>query len=394
MTRDLASEWPLIRRGQPPRAWAVDAAIAVALTTINVLLLLGFPRALTGGRMIVSAIALTTVFVALLVRRVAPWGGLVGILAAAVAMTVAGAPLVVIGVSPLVAVYSAAAWLPRRHAVAALAVTAGGLAVVEVMSDFSNEFSTVAGNALVLGASWGVGMLAATRQRYVAALEARTAELEEAQHELARQAVIDERLRIARELHDVVAHAVSVITVRSGIAAHVADTRPEEAASALAAIEQVGRQALDDLRRMLGVLRSADTTEPTAPLPGIADLHDLVVTAGAGTIEVDLRIEGDVDDLEPGMQLTAYRLVQEALTNAIRHGGAHKAVVQVTRTHGQLSVSVHDTGHGCGGSPVEGLGLRGMRERVAMYGGRLQAGNAHGGGFRVDAVLDVGRAGE
>ena len=381
-------------RGLPLRSWGLDALIAVVVTAVNVLLLLGFPVLLRTTRLVVIGVCLAAVFMGLLVRRVLPWAGLAVVLASAVVLAAADVPLVVLSVSPVVSVYAAAAWLPVRQAVAAFGVTLAGMAVVEVVSGFVHDPSSVAGNVAVLGASWGVGALAAERQRHVVALEARTAELEAARHELARQAVIAERLRIARELHDVVAHAVSVITVRSGIAAHVAGTRPEEATSALAAIEQVGRQALDDLRRLLGVLRAEETLEITSPLPGIADLLDLVRTVGEGTLSVDLEIDGDAASLDPSLQLTVYRLVQEALTNAIRHGRASRAVVQVTRTDDDLHVRVRDSGQGTDGVPHDGHGLRGMRERVAMYGGRLDIGNASGGGFCVDARLPLDRHGD
>jgi len=226
-------------------------------------------------------------------------------------------------------------------------------------------------------------------------LEERTAELEQAREELARRAVVEERLRLARELHDVVAHAMSVIAVQSGVGAHVAKTQPEEAAKALAAIEATSRAALTELRRLLGVLRQ--DSEPQAsltPVPGLANLDSVLTEVGKAGLAVRVRVEGTPSSLPAGVDLSAYRIVQEALTNVVKHAGPAHAQVVVGYRDQEVTVEVIDDGRGAA-TPVgdgrmgTGHGLIGMRERVAAFGGELEVGPRPGGGFRVAARLPL-----
>jgi signal transduction histidine kinase len=213
---------------------------------------------------------------------------------------------------------------------------------------------------------------------------------------LARRAVVEERLRLARELHDVVAHAMSVIAVQSGVGAHVADTQPEEAAKALAAIEATSRAALEELRRLLGVLRQEDEPQgDLAPVPGLADLEGLLAEVAKTGLAVKLQVHGTRPSLPAGVDLSAYRIVQEALTNVVKHAGPARAQVTVGYHDQNVTVEVTDDGRGAMTSASDGRvgsghGLIGMRERVAAFGGNLEVGPGLDGGFRVAARLPLG----
>ena len=231
------------------------------------------------------------------------------------------------------------------------------------------------------------------RERWTA-LEERARFVEMEREERVRRAVIEERLRIARELHDVVAHAMSVIAVQSGVGHHVIDTQPEEARRALASIETTSRAALTEMRRLLGVLRQEG--EPHAvltPAPGLADLPVLVAQVNEAGLEVTVTESGEPTEASVPVDLTAYRIVQEALTNALKHGGP-AAQVTIAYSPGEVYVEVIDDGHGrqvrrARPANAIGHGLIGMRERVAVFQGDLVAGPRPGGGFRVAAHLPL-----
>jgi signal transduction histidine kinase len=251
------------------------------------------------------------------------------------------------------------------------------------------------GNLGVLAAAWVLGRFAHNYRAYAARLEERTAELEQAREELARRAVADERLRLARELHDVVAHAMSVIAVQSGVGAHIATTQPREARRSLAAIEATSRAALTELRRLLGVLRQEGEPEgDLAPVPGLADLDGLLAELGKAGLAVRLQVEGTPSPLPAGVDLSAYRIVQEALTNVVKHAGPARARVVVGYRDQDVTVEVIDDGRGAATSVRDGRvgtghGLVGMRERVAAFGGDLEVGPRPAGGFRVAARLPL-----
>jgi signal transduction histidine kinase len=210
----------------------------------------------------------------------------------------------------------------------------------------------------------------------------------------ARRAVTEERLRIARELHDVVAHSMSVIAVQSGVGHHVLDTQPEEARRALAAIETTSRAALIEMRRLLGVLRQeGEPRAALAPAPGLADLPFLLEQVTQAGLDVTLTMLGEVPQVSAPVDLTTYRIVQEALTNILKHGGP-TAQVRITYSEAEVYVEVLDDGRPRAPRPAAarsdlGHGLIGMRERVAVFGGRLSAGTRPGGGYRVAAHLPL-----
>jgi signal transduction histidine kinase len=231
------------------------------------------------------------------------------------------------------------------------------------------------------------------RRAYVAELRDRAERAERTREEEARRRVHDERMRIARELHDVVSHTIGVISVQAGVAAHLLRRRPEKAAESLEAIRQASDEALGELHAMLGVLRDGDDGRPPlSPAPGLAELDALVAQAGGAGVEVQVSVEGEPRRLPSAVDLTAYRVVQESLTNVVRHAGASRARVTVNHHAGGVVVEVVDDGRGGAagnGSGGSGQGILGMRERARALGGTLEAGPRPEGGFRVLATLPV-----
>ncbi|WP_157440201.1 sensor histidine kinase [Actinokineospora inagensis] len=239
---------------------------------------------------------------------------------------------------------------------------------------------------------WVLGEFSGARAAYHREVEQRLALLETERDQQARIAVGQERARIARELHDVVAHAVSVIVVQADGAAYAVRKQPDLAEKAIRTISATGREALTELRRLLGVLRSDDTESDRAPQPGAQSISDLAERVRAIGVPVRLDLTGELDDLPAGVGLGIYRIVQEALTNTIKHAGpGATAAVQVRRVGDRVELDISDCGSGAPrhGLAVGGNGLIGMRERANVFGGTLQAGPQPDGGWRVRAVLPV-----
>ncbi|MFG2330238.1 sensor histidine kinase [Streptomyces sp. NPDC048604] len=247
--------------------------------------------------------------------------------------------------------------------------------------------------------AWVLGDSLRTRRAYFAQLEERASRLETEREAQAKVAVAAERARIARELHDVVAHNVSVMVVQADGAAYVLDSSPDQARQALETIAGTGRQALAEMRRLLGVLRTGEHQEAGeyVPQPDVEQIEDLVEQVRQAGLTVDFRIEGSPRPLPSGVELTAYRIVQEALTNTRKHGGPEAgASVRLVYFDDGLGLLVEDDGRGAtqemyedGGADGRGHGLIGMRERVGMVGGTLDAGPRPGGGFRISALLPL-----
>jgi signal transduction histidine kinase len=239
--------------------------------------------------------------------------------------------------------------------------------------------------------AWAIGDSMRTRRAYYAALEDRAARLERERDAQAQIAAAAERARIARELHDVIAHNVSVMVVQADGASYALDRSPERARQALAAISSTGRQALDEMRHMLGVLRSADERSGVAPIPGVGQLDELLDQTRASGLAVSFTVEGVPSPLPSGVALAAYRTVQESLTNVRKHGGpAARAQVLLRYCEDALVLTITDDGRGAAAvSDGAGHGLIGMRERVAVYGGALEAGPRPGGGYQVTVRLPL-----
>lgn len=252
--------------------------------------------------------------------------------------------------------------------------------------------------AIPFALAWVLGDSVRTRRAYYAQLEERAARLEREREAQSKVAVAAERARIARELHDVVAHNVSVMIVQADGAAYVLDSSPEQAKQALSTISGTGRQALTEMRRLLGVLRSSDAeVGEYVPQPGVEQLSELVEQVRGAGLPVEFQVDGAPRPLPKGVELTAYRIVQEALTNTRKHGGPQaQATVRLTYSDSDLDMLIEDDGRGTppgvyrvGGADGLGHGLIGMRERVGMVGGTLVAGPRPGGGFRINAVLPL-----
>ncbi|MCX5411771.1 sensor histidine kinase [Streptomyces sp. NBC_00059] len=247
--------------------------------------------------------------------------------------------------------------------------------------------------------AWVLGDSIRTRRAYFSQLEERAARLEREREAQSKVAVAAERARIARELHDVVAHNVSVMVVQADGAAYVMDASPDQARQALETISSTGRQALAEMRRLLGVLRTGDAKESGeyVPQPDVEQIEELVGKVRETGLAVDFRIEGTPRPLPSGVELTAYRIVQEALTNTRKHGGPDAgASVRLVYFDDGLGLLVEDDGRGAphelyedGGIDGAGQGMIGMRERVGMVGGTLDAGPRQGGGFRISALLPL-----
>ena len=296
----------------------------------------------------------------------------------------------------LIAFYSLAAHSPRRRAIVAGAAGLLALAVPTAHSIHNWEpvtwgkFTLVVGRLAPLVAAWLLGAYLRTRREYLRVVEDRAMQLEREQQANARRAAAEEQARIAREVHDVVAHNLSVIIVQATAADTVFTTDPEDAQRAVRTIGTTARQALDELRRVLGVVRTGEERSPEfPPQPSLARLDELLEQVSAAGLDVDLETSGEPRELTPALELSVYRIVQEALTNTLRHGDAKHATVALRFDAEAVDVEIIDDGTSTSTANGSGQGLIGMRERAAAFGGRVEAGRSAHGGFRVAARLPL-----
>ncbi|HEX4813958.1 MAG TPA: histidine kinase [Nonomuraea sp.] len=303
----------------------------------------------------------------------------------------AGVPPLPANVAVLVGLWAVTYRCSFRWALAALLAAELGIFLALVTWDTPTFGMFFSGSVLVV-AVWLAGLYAGTRRRYLEGLEERAERAERERDQQARMAAAAERARIARELHDVVAHNVSVMVVQADGAGYALDTDPEQARQAVRTISTTGRAALAEMRRLVGVLREDEhgATDYT-PQPGLGQLEELV---RGSAVPARLRVAGVPAELPEGQQLAVYRIVQEALTNVLKHGGPGvQAVVEIEYDGPELVVRVTDDGRGAAAPRgTDGHGLIGMRERVGMYGGAVWAGPRPGGGFAVLARLPLARA--
>jgi signal transduction histidine kinase len=384
----VARRWRSIRP-------AVDWVMAFALAGVGVgdALHTRFARPVWAG-----VVVTLLVFLPLGVRRRFPVGVLITVLASSLLLElVLGQPSdtkqfgLEVFLGWLVASYSAGAYTePRRNrAAVAFALAAAATWVGWSYAVGAGDENTLP--SVLLGAvAWAGGRAMRRREQLVDALGDRAQQLEREREERVRALVADERARIARELHDVVAHSVSVMVVQAQAGPRlVGDT--EQSTAAFESIEASGREALVELRRLLGVLRTADEQLAIGPQPGLASLEGLVQQFQDAGLPVELRIEGERAVLPPGVDLSAYRIVQEALTNALKHAGPARAEVRVRYAATAVELEILDDGKGAPASlNGSGHGLIGMRERTALYGGHLDTGPRPTGGFAVRARLPLG----
>jgi signal transduction histidine kinase len=313
-------------------------------------------------------------------------GLILGISVAALAMPIFAQPTNSgVFVFLLLAVYSGAAHTSGRRTLLAGAMTVGIFVTAFLMGDTGVTADAMVFYAIVFGGPWVAGR--AVHQRR---LNERELQLEIGK---AAAAIVEERARIARELHDVVAHSISVMVIQARGGRRVFESEPADAREAFAVIESTGQQALDEMRRLVGMLRSGEDTLPLAPQPSLKELGTLVEQVRAAGLPVQLAVEGVPRDLPPGVDLSAFRIVQEALTNALTHAGPARARVVLRYLADELELEISDDGPGTGDDVGSGYGLVGMRERVSVYGGELQAGRQPGGGYALRVRLPLRSAG-
>jgi len=361
----------------------LDRLLATALTLMAQLQVwLGHGHGIEHHRIPAAAVALLSTTSVAARRRFPFEVGIVVPWAAALQIAFWGDPQIFpASIGYLCALYALAVWTTQRRFGIGVGLIVASSAVVLVASKQrpSSTFSFTAVTLVVM-----------VLVRRVLGERERRAQLAERERDLvAREAVVEERGRIARELHDAIAHNVSMMVVQAGAERRVLNGTTDGTREVLETIEHIGRGALTEMRRLVGMLRS-DSGDPLAPQPGLADLATLTAQVRDAGLAVDLRIDGEPRALPVGIELSAYRIVQEALTNALKHAGEARAAVRVRYCADSLELEIIDDGTG---SPVPvasgGHGLVGMRERVALYGGRLDAGQRPGGGFAVRVVLPI-----
>ncbi|GAB2838637.1 sensor histidine kinase [Actinocorallia aurea] len=386
------------------RAWAarypeaLDGLVALSLTALTLIDVSGgtFHNVVYAEPGIFAYAVFVTLTGAVAFRQRFPIGVLAVTLAGGILLHTADQKPSGDIVALLLAVYTVAAHRPLARSALAGGAALAISAVLTVTADPSPNAISLALFLALLSAVWWAGRSTRLRRSYLAELEDRAARLEKARFADARAARVEERSRIARELHDVVAHHVSVMTVQAGAARRIIDRDPDLARESIATIEQVGRTALSEMRRIVGVLRTERDAAPPgselSPQPGVEDLSGLIEQVRETGLNVDLDVTGDARRLSAGVDLAAYRLIQEALTNSLKHAGPHaRAWVNLRYRDRDLLVEISDDGRGvidsaAGGS---GHGLVGMRERVALYGGELRIGPRTGGGFQVRATFPL-----
>lgn len=376
--------------------WLVDLLVA-GFALVYTFMLLGLYAA---GPAHLAALAVVSLVIcaAHLFRRLYPLAVFAVIAGAMLVHLLLGAPVLPADVLLLVAVYTVASRRGWRISLP-VAVVATAVVLVAVAPRLDQLFLNVGdlGVLLLLIAwSWTWGTLVRTRRDYISGLRERARQLERERESQARIAAATERTRIAREMHDIVSHTLSVVVVMSEGAAATVATDPDRARTAMLTVRDSGRNALDEMRRMLGVLRD-DEPDSGAPQPGIDEIPRLIDESRAAGLPVSLTITGGRAPTSSGLGLTVYRLVQEALTNVRKHAGPTVSAVDVTLDHrgDDLAVTVTDDGRGHARPEgeqhaPEGHGLLGMTERVTAYGGSITTGERPGGGYTVEAVLPLG----
>ncbi|HET6920775.1 MAG TPA: sensor histidine kinase [Jiangellaceae bacterium] len=382
--------WRLVVRSRA-RGWVLDVALGAVAAYVAVILTVevygGLPTPAQWAALVLAGVH----GAAVAFRRVAPRTVVAVQVITAVGYVAVGLPVFLLGPGMLVTLYTVGSRLPRRTALTLLGVVEAGLVVLSVPG--STGPATWLLYAAILFGAWFLGDVTRQWRDAATAHALRATELEQARTELARHAVTAERVRIARELHDVVAHSMSVIAMHAGSGRLAAERDPAAARRALEVVERSSRDALAEMRRLVTVLRDTDDDGPALnPAPGLQDVHQLVAEVAAAGVTVEVHTEGDLASVPDGVSLATYRIVQEALTNVVRHASPTHARVSVTIGDGEVMVEVTDDGAtgpvARAGAPMSGgHGTIGMRERAALYGGELTAGPRPEGGWRIAAHL-------
>jgi signal transduction histidine kinase len=400
---------PLTERLSAPRLLVLDVVLAALLAAASSAQIAagGLTLPAGSGWIVLRYLAVAAACGSLPFRRRFP-GPVLGVVAVAVALLnalggyggglpAAGGGLAVLAVIP--AVYSVTATSTRRESLTGVGAAVATIEAGALSAAGGPDWGAALVALALAAAGWLAGENTRARRTYLGGMLERAAERERDQQ--AQRAGAEERLRIARELHDVVAHAMSLIAVRSGVARVVLDARPDEAREALGIIEDTSRQALAEMRLLVGVLREHETQDAQAdrePAPGLADLPGLVSRISEASVSVDLRVEGEPRPLSPGVDLSAYRIAQEALTNVVQHAAPAAAELTLRYRPAEVVIEVTDDGRSrprtASAGPARdgtGHGIAGMRERAAVYGGELLA-EPTASGFRVLARIPTGQA--
>ncbi len=366
-----------------------DVALVAVVVALSAAVLAG-RATVVGPAEAAQWVGVAVVPLPLLLRRRWPARMLWAVLALALAAEAVGASSPAGIVAPLLGLYTVARLRPPRYLAAPLGLVAVGLTASVASGDV--PWPGIIGASAVVAATVLLGANARTRQAYLAEVEERAARLERDRDREARLAVSDERVRIAREMHDIVAHNLAVMVALADGASYAAES--ERVGTAMRQVSATGRQALDEMRRLVGLLRNGGPGE-RAPQPGLADLDDLVGQVRAAGVAVDLRAEGLPGEWGPGAGLAVYRIAQEALTNVIKHAGpGARADLRLRYAADGVEIEVLDDGAGrtaVPAAPAGRHGLAGMAERTAPYRGSVDAGPRSGGGWRVHATLHFGR---
>jgi signal transduction histidine kinase len=326
-------------------------------------------------------------------RRLAPLAVTAAVFGAIGVRALAADPLEIYPpiLAGIVAIYSVAAYSSTRAALLGVAIAAGAIAVAAARGSGGDSSPDLIPVLILLGAVWTVGKVAGSRHAQAAAIERDAAERDRRREAETRAAAAAERGRIARELHDSVSHSLALIAMQAGGAQAVLQREPERAEQSLRSIELAAREGLTEMRRLLGLIGGAEPQAELSPQPGLNRLDALVDRAREAGLDVSLRSEGAARAVPPAVDLSAYRIVQEALTNAAKHGGRCRAQVSVRWTPTALELEITNDGARGGDRDdgVPGRGLTGMGERTGLVGGELEAGHHGDGGYRVRARLPL-----
>jgi signal transduction histidine kinase len=375
------------------RPTAVDAAVALVFAALAQLEVWAGDMPGPAGAKMLLALATT---LPLAWRTAAPLPAVVATVTGYAVAVVLGVPAdepLVPMLAPLLAIYSLGAHASRSNIIAGGALAISAYAVASLAGPDQGTFGFIAISLGVVGAI-GVGRAVRELGFETDLLEARTSQLERERDEMAQVAVAEERARIARELHDVIGHSISVMGVQAGAVRRRLTAEQEAERDALLGVERVGREAVEEMQRLLGLLRANGEEPATSAALTAERVEEMAAEMRRAGLEVELRVEGEIESLPPGRALAAFRILQEALTNALKHAPGARVDVTVRRTPSELRIEVVDDGHlAAAVSPrAGGHGLVGMRERAALYGGTLEAGPRAGGGFEVVARLPEGRS--
>lgn len=397
MTSILASSYVLLMTAKQPIALITDWGLALGLAALGQYeLWIGALESNFQGPRWANSLFLLAISLPLLWRRRAPLLVIAAVVGSSALSLhamydLSRQPPIEPFLALLVAIYSLGSFASRRDAVFGASIATVGVLSFEMRGLLAGRpVEEVFPSLLFFVGAFTLGRILHARDRRAAALERRAAELEDARDEETERAIEEERSRIARELHDVIAHSLSVMVVQAAAERRALTGDQVSTGDVLLSIEQAGREALTELRRLLGILRKSGDTRTLEPQPGLGQLDNLIDQVRQAGLDVRIRLEGEATGLSPGLDLAAYRILQEALTNVLKHAGPCKTEIVVRYEPREVELEVINDGGGVRAAPANaGHGLIGMRERVSLYGGAFEAGPSEHDSYRVRAVLPL-----